>query len=142
MTAGGGAPAITDQSKATPPAVLALLRERLEHDLARSPTGPARPPDDFLDEVDLALEWLGGQARAHGNRDSREREQNQRYRAVLPRLLQATRNALQAPNPSRAAWDTARRFLAAAITITDDLSMGTGPRAIGPPLHLIPGGKR
>ena len=129
---------------ATPVRVLAAqLRHQLAEDFARSPTGPSAAPTDYLGRClelvdaltlslcDLACEenWVDG-----------ELGQNRRQCAVVDRLLRAAADAVHDPVPSRAAWETARRFLTAADATLGDL-LGDCPVPTSARLHLVAGGR-
>lgn len=114
------------------------LREQLARDLARSPTGPARAPDHYLQESRRLLLQLAqslGTAVVDGQfLDTRNAGQDLRDCAVTSRLLQAASNAVSGPLPSAAAWQAAGRFLSAAESTVADL-LGQADSALEPPLR-------
>lgn len=119
------------------------LHAQLQRDLAHSPIGPARAPEGYLEHSRALLAQLDEQLRLESGHDREDRKlgQNLRHCAIVSRLLAAAADAVEAAVPSRAAWDAARRFLAAAQCTISDLiedMPGPAPRR----LRAIAGGRR
>ena len=128
------------------PVVLAhQLHHQLQHDLAHSPFGPAPPPVGYLDASRTLLAQLEHCVASAGEgadryREVRDQGQDRRHCAVTRRLLDAAASALDAPTPSRAAWEAARRFLTAAQATVADL-LGEAQPPPNARLRVIRGGR-
>lgn len=127
------------------PMVLAQqLHHQLQHDLAHSPIGPAPAPAGYLDASRTLLAHLqrslDSQEGTHDYREVRDWGQDRRHCAVTSRLLDAAASALSPSTPTRAAWETAHRFLTAAQATVADL-LGETPAPPNLRLHLIRGGR-
>ena len=138
--------AAADPAPDLEPVVLAhQLHHQLQHDLAHSPVGPASPPVGYLDASRTLLAQLEHSVASAGEgadryREVRDQGQDRRHCAVTRRLLDAAASALDAPTPSRAAWEAARRFLTAAQATVADL-LGEAQPPPNARLHVIRGGR-